>query len=253
MRKQLIAAALCGLFITGLAGCANQPKPPAESVSDSTVTADDTSGIEMSDSIPAAPTELTESEASAESTASEPQQPAEKETAEAEPASQQTKPPVQTEAQKSAESTEPLQPKESTAVQTQTAAQPEQEPVPTEPDDLTEPVQQEPEPTPEETKPKTAYDYEFDIEAIKADCIGIGQGMGLALDSSLTPDNASWWNPVTASSGNQGEALKQSLASYITFHTAENLSAYGIDEITSFNIYCEARENGAYAIYFLFA
>lgn len=112
-----------------------------------------------------------------------------------------------------------------------------------------------PQPTaaPEETKPKTAYDYEFDIAAIKADCIGIGQSMGLSLDSSLTPDNAAWWNPVTASQSCQGEALKQSLESYITFHTAANLGSYGMDEITDFNIYCEAKGNGEYLIYFLFA
>ena len=100
---------------------------------------------------------------------------------------------------------------------------------------------------------KTAYDFEFDMEAIKADCISIGQSMGLWLDTSLTPSNASWWNPVTASRSNQGEALKQSLESYIKFHTAENLSAYGIDEISDFNICCEARENGEYLVYFLFA
>ena len=100
---------------------------------------------------------------------------------------------------------------------------------------------------------KTAYDFEFDMEAIMADCISIGQSMGLRLDTSLTPSNASWWNPVTASRSNQGEALKQSLESYIKFHTAENLSAYGIDEISDFNICCEAKGNGEYLIYFLFA
>ena len=100
---------------------------------------------------------------------------------------------------------------------------------------------------------KTAYDFEFDMEVIKADCISIGQSMGLLLDTSLTPSNASWWNPVTASRSNQGEALKQSLESYIKFHTAENLSAYGIDEISDFNICCEAKGNGEYLIYFLFA
>lgn len=115
------------------------------------------------------------------------------------------------------------------------------------------PAQSQPTTAPEETKPKTAYDYEFDIAAIKVDCIGIGQSMGLSLDSSLTPDNAAWWNPVTASQSNQGEALKQSLESYITFHTAANLGSYGMDEITDFNIYCEARGNGEYLIYFLFA
>lgn len=77
--------------------------------------------------------------------------------------------------------------------------------------------------------------------------------MGLRLDSSLTPDNAAWWNPVTAFQSYQGEALKQSLVSYITFHTAANLGPYGMDEITAFNIYCEARGNGEYSIYFLFA
>lgn len=258
MRKRLIAAVLCGILIAGLSGCGNQPKPPAESIPDSTVTADDISGIDISDVIPAEPTASEESEPTRRILASEPQQPTEKEKPEAEPAPEQTKPSVQTEPQKPAEPAEPQQPQEQPAAQTQPTAPPEPEPAPTAPSKPTEPAPQEPEPTPpaqmpEETKPKTAYDYEFDIEAIKADCIGIGQSMGLTLDSSLTPDNASWWNPVTASSSNQGEALKQSLASYITFHTAENLGAYGIDEITSFNIYCEARGNGAYAIYFLFA
>lgn len=129
-----------------------------------------------------------------------------------------------------------------------------------EPQETQQPIAETPPPAPpqptaaaEEAKPKTAYDYEFDIAAIKADCIGIGQSMGLNLDSSLTPDNAAWWNPVTASQSNQGEALKQSLESYITFHTAANLGSYGMDEIRDFNICCEARGNGEYLIYFLFA
>lgn len=124
-----------------------------------------------------------------------------------------------------------------------------------EPQETQQPPTETPQPTAaaEEAKPKTAYDYEFDIAAIKADCIGIGQSMGLSLDSSLTPDNAAWWNPVTASQSNQGESLKQSLESYITFRTAANLGSYGMDEITDFNIYCEARGNGEYLIYFLFA
>lgn len=135
--------------------------------------------------------------------------------------------------------------------QPQTAQQEPQETQPT--TETPPPAPPQPTAAPEETKPKTAYDYEFDIAAIKADCIGIGQSMGLSLDSSLTPDNAAWWNPVTASQSCQGEALKQSLESYITFHTAANLGSYGMDEITDFNIYCEARGNGEYLIYFLFA
>ena len=248
MTKTIIyAVLLAGAICISLAGCGNTaPVSELETVQmKAEETADDTSGIDTSDVIPAEPTVPEESEPPAESSASEPQQPTEKEKPEAEPAPEQTKPSVQTEPQKPAEPTELQQPQEPPAAQTQPTAPPE--PAPPEPEPA--PTAQ----TPEETKPKTAYDYEFDIEAIKADCIGIGQSMGLMLDNSLTSDNASWWNPVTASSGNQGEALKQSLASYITFHTAENLGAYGIDEITSFNIYCEARGNGAYAIYLLFA
>ena len=132
----------------------------------------------------------------------------------------------------------------------------EREPVQSETVRQTEPVKQSEAETPTQTaseNTKTAYDFEFDMEAIKADCISIGQSMGLRLDTSLTPSNASWWNPVTASRSNQGEALKQSLEGYIKFHTAETLSAYGIDEISDFNICCEAKGNGEYLIYFLFA
>lgn len=104
-----------------------------------------------------------------------------------------------------------------------------------------------------EVQPKTAYDYEFDINVIRADCIAIGQSMGYTLNASLNPQNATWWNPVTASESNQGSALKSRLDQYIRFHTVDNLSAYGLDEITEFNIYCESMGGGAYAIYFVFA
>lgn len=144
---------------------------------------------------------------------------------------------------------------ETTPAPTEQPQAAQQEPQETQqpPTETPSPAPPQPTAAPEEAKPKTAYDYEFDIEAIKADCIGIGQSMGLNLDSSLTPDNAAWWNPVTASQSCQGEALKQSLESYITFHTAANLGSYGMDEITDFNICCEARGNGEYLIYFLFA
>lgn len=112
------------------------------------------------------------------------------------------------------------------------------------------PIESEP---PVETQPKTAYDYEFDINAIRADCVAIGQSMGYTLNTSLTPQNATWWNPVTASESNQGSTLKSALEQYIRFHTVENLGAYGLDEITEFNICCESRTGGSYAIYFVFA
>ena len=43
------------------------------------------------------------------------------------------------------------------------------------------------------------------------------------------------------------------LEQYIRFHTVENLSAYGLDEITEFNICCESIGGGSYVIYFVFA
>lgn len=153
----------------------------------------------------------------------------------------------------SSESKEPAAETTSPPTEQPQAAQQEPQETQQPPTETPPPAPPQPTAAPEETKQKTAYDYEFDIAAIKADCIGIGQSMGLSLDSSLTPDNAAWWNPVTASQSNHGEALKQSLESYITFHTAANLGSYGMDEITDFNIYYEARGNGEYLIYFLFA
>lgn len=93
---------------------------------------------------------------------------------------------------------------ETTPAPTEQPQAAQQEPQETQQPPTETPPPAPPQPTaaPEEAKPKTAYDYEFDIAAIKADCIGIGQSMGLSLDSSLTPDNAAWWNPVTASQSN---------------------------------------------------
>ena len=85
---------------------------------------------------------------------------------------------------------------------TESPAEETRKPVaPEKPQEIPKPAETEPQPAPEapeETKPKSAYDFEFDMEAIKADCIDIGKGMGLHLDTSLTPSNATWWNPVTA-------------------------------------------------------
>lgn len=252
MKKKVIAAVVCGLLITGLAGCGKQAEPHGRATTDSTVLTDMASAIisgtgSSSSSEPAATAEPETMESAepeikppAEETESAAAPPAEPQPEE-EPPEAQTEPPKP---KPPAQESEPRQePQEIPAEPTE-----EPTPPPTQPE---APVQ--PEIPPQEAQPKTAYDFEFDIEAIKADCIGIGQSMGLTLDSSLTPDNASWWNPVTASQSNQGETLKQNLAGYIRFHTAENLSAYGMDGITHFNICCEARGNGVYSIYFLFA
>lgn len=202
------------------------------------------------------PSESEKADAPVESKAPEetesPESAAAPETAASQPIAEEAPKAPEPAASVSSESNQPAA--EATPAPTEQPQTAQQEPQATQPTTETPPPAP-PQPTaaPEETKPKTAYDYEFDIAAIKADCIGIGQSMGLNLDSSLTPDNAAWWNPVTASQSCQGEALKQSLESYITFHTAANLGSYGMDEITDFNIYCEARGNGEYLIYFLFA
>lgn len=232
MRKQIFASLL--LLVLLLGGCAEVSTAPTSMNTEPTSESRQTEAPEKSEApestdIPQKATDKAPAE-----TASQPK------------TQKQTAKPSQSDEPTAAPSVKP--PAETQPVQAPTETPKETPPAQTQP-----PMETQPQPTPEETQPKSAYDYEFDIEAIKADCIAIGQGMGLSLDSSLTPNSATWWNPVTASQSNQGTALKQSLESYITFHTAANLSAYGMDEITSFNIYCEARGNGVYSIYFLFA
>lgn len=257
MRKQIFVSLLLVMLLLG--GCAEVSTAPIENTEPVTET-QTVAAKESTDSI--FPSESKQAEVPAESEAPESTEKPEA-TETPSPAAEEHSPEAQE--QKKAASTESSQ--TPAASQKQPTAETKPAPAQTEkPQETTKPttetpppaqtqppVEEQPQPTPEETKPKSAYDFEFDIEEIKADCIGIGRDMGLSLDSSLTPSNATWWNPVTASQSNQGTALKQSLESYITFHTAANLSAYGMDEITDFNIYYEARGNGEYLIYFLFA
>ena len=252
MKKRMIAGMM--LLVLTISGCSAVSTAPTtiNELAEETRAETET---ESTDSI--LPSESEKADAPVESKAPEETASPESAAAPEETASQ----PIAEEAPKApdpavAVSSESKQPAaETTPAPTEQPQTAQQEPQETQQPIAETPPPAPPQPTaaPEEAKPKTAYDYEFDIAAIKADCIGIGQGMGLTLDSSLTPDNAAWWNPVTASQSCQGEALKQSLESYITFHTAANLGSYGMDEITDFNIYCEARGNGEYLIYFLFA
>ncbi|MCB6414115.1 hypothetical protein LI221_03380 [Faecalimonas umbilicata] len=252
MRKQVLAVLL--LLVVMISGCAEVSTAPTEKREP--VTETKAADENRTDSV--FPSESKQAAAPAESEAPEetesPESTEAHEAAASQPTAQETQKAPEPAAEAHAMESQPPAPTASEDTKAPVSAE-ETPPAPTEKPQETQPPTEAPQPTaaPEEIKQKTAYDYAFDIEAIKADCIGIGQGMGLTLDSSLTPDNAAWWNPVTASQSNQGEALKQSLVSYITFHTAENLGAYGMDEITSFNICCEARGNGEYLIYFLFA
>ena len=235
MRKKMIA--MLFVLITILSGCADVSTAPEESDNYELVTETEA----------AAETESTESSSFSESTESKSTKTDTVLESDAEATACE---PVDSETPKQ---TEPVLQEENNVSETKPAATESNSAPAEKPEETEPPVVIPPQTVPEDTKPKTAYDYEFDIEAVKADCIGIGLSMGLALDSSLTPSNSTWWNPVTASQNNQGEALKQSLERYITFHTVENLGAYGIDEITVFNICCEARGNGSYSFYFLFA
>ena len=145
---------------------------------------------------------------------------------------------------------EDVEPRQKETVQSEVVQQEPEESASEEPPEPTEP----PAPTEPPTKPqpKNAYDYPFDINVIHSDCIAIGKSMGYKLNASLTPQNATWWNPVAASENNQGVTLRTSLEQYIRFHTVSNLSAYGLDELTEFNISCE-EGGGVYIIYFVFA
>lgn len=262
--KLLTAAIVCALLIS-LTGCAADKTAPTLQYN-----VNDTVNTE----VPAEPVGETQAVTLTVETAENemPAQPASTEAPQTSEAPETEPPreseaPRQTEAPKQTESaeppkqdapsqpTEPEKPVETQPEPTKPAEPPKEteQPKPTEPPTPTEPpapVETEP---PVETQPKTAYDYEFDINAIRADCIDIGQSMGYTLNTSLNPQNATWWNPVTASESNQGGALRSALEQYIRFHTVANLSAYGMDEITEFNICCESRGGGSYAIYFVFA
>ena len=108
----------------------------------------------------------------------------------------------------------------------------------------------------EPVKPKTAYDYAFDIEAIRSDLIAVGESMGLTHITSddgteITPSNSSWATPVTASRSFQGENLKRKLTDYVQ-SMPSILSAYGGATIEYFTIYIEPLDGGSYRIYFLY-
>lgn len=241
MKKQLIAAILCGLLISGLAGCGNQPKPPAESVPGNTVMADDTSGIDTSDVIPAESTVSEESEPPAESSASEPQQPAEKEKSEAEPAPEQTKLPVQTQPQKPAEPAEPQQPQEPPAAQTQPTVPPEPEPATAEPSKPAEPAPQEPEPIPTEPEPTQPAQPEFDVSYWVSYAQSYAQSIGLELDSEAV---SCWDNPIIASANSK----------YLERDLCGMLDKYSRDEdITAVWIWAEPRTDTSWDIYIGYA
>ena len=117
------------------------------------------------------------------------------------------------------------------------------------------PVPEPETPMPQPPAPKSIYDYEFDVEAIKAELIAIGQGKGLTHITSdegvpCTPDNHSWAMPVTATQNFQGDALKRALQDYVS--SMPGIVQMTGGEISSFTIYVESAGNGSYTFYFLY-
>lgn len=100
-------------------------------------------------------------------------------------------------------------------------------------------------------QPKSIYDFEFDIEAIRAELIAVGEGMGLTHRDDLTPNNASWSTPVTASADFQGANLERRLKDYVQSMPGL-ITAYGGNPIQYFTIYAESLGGGSYRFYFLY-
>lgn len=187
--------------------------------------------------------------------------PAEEETKEVEPTpepmqstdpaemeSNESKEPEQPVAQTSTPPEEPLQRAEES--KPAPTATPETEAPPPAPPEQTETAESVP---PQETpsQPKSIYDFEFDIDAIRAELIVVGEGMGLTHSGDLTPDIASWSTPVTASADFQGENLKRRLKDYVQSMPGL-ITAYGGNPIQYFTIYAEPLGGGSYRIYFLY-
>lgn len=208
---------------------------------------DDSTSTESSQA--AAPTSQAEAETSA---APEQPAPAESKTTSASSTGTEAKsnPPASASTPSSTSSAaEPEQP---------TAPQPSSEPAPSkqpetppasEPEETEEPSQPE-----QPQQPKSDYEYPFNIDQIRMDCIAIAQGYGLTLDTSLNKGNSSWANPVTASQNTQNDLLKRQLQESIMYYADDEYrESMGLSplNLTIFNIYCEPAGNGAYTIYFL--
>ena len=239
--KSKISAILTILLLFALAGCNNTPQtekmPEPFSFSESneqTSESDTLPATEETNEVESTPesmqsTELAKIESTAESGSTESNKPKEAE---------QTVVPQEEPSQRTEES------KPTPAVTPETEAPPPTPPAQTETATSVPPQETPP-------QPKSIYDFEFDIDAIRAELIAVGEGMGLTHSGDLTPDNASWSTPVTASADFQGENLKRRLKDYVQ-SMPELITAYGGNPIQYFTIYAEPLGGGSYRIYFLY-
>lgn len=241
--KSKITVILAMLLLFALTGCNNTPTNEDKtqpfsfsesneqtSESDTLPAAEETKEVEPTPE-PMQSTEPAETECTAESRSTE---------------SSKQKEPEQTAIQTSAPEDEPPQKTESETpiVAPETEAPPPAPPVQTETAESVPPQETPP-------QPKSIYDFEFDIDAIRAELIAVGEGMGLTHSGDLTLDNASWATPVTASADFQGENLKRRLKDYVQ-SMPELVTAYGGNPIQYFTIYAEPLGGGSYRIYFLY-
>ncbi len=241
--KSKITVIFAMLLLFALTGCnnttaKNNPPEPFSSSESNEISSDtdtlpateETSEVEQTPE-PMQSTEPVETESTAESKSTE---------------SSKQKEPEQTAIQTSAPKDEPPQKTESeTPIVT-----PETETPPPAPPVQTETTESAP---PQETppQPKSIYDFEFDIEAIRAELIAVGEGMGLTHSGDLTPDTASWSTPVTASPDFQGANLERRLKDYVQSMPGL-ITAYGGNQIEYFTIYAEPLGGGSYRFYFLY-
>lgn len=240
--KKRIAVLTAMILVLGLTGCnnttaKNNPPEPFSSSESNEISSD-------TDTLPATE-ETSEVEQTPESTQST--EPAETQSAAEIRDTESSKPkePEQTAVQTSAPQDEPSQKTES---ETPTVT-PETETPPPAPPVQTETTESTPPPAP--SQPKSIYDYEFDIDAIRAELIAVGEGMGLTHSGDLTPDTASWSTPVTASPDFQGANLERRLKDYVQSMPGL-ITAYGGNQIEYFTIYAEPLGGGSYRFYFLY-
>lgn len=205
--KSKITVIFAMLLLFALTGCNNTPQ--TEKMPEPFSFSESSEQTSEQDTLPAN-TEKQEVETTPEPTQST--EPAETQsTAEVrDTESSKPKEPEQTAVQTSAPQDEPPQKTESETptVTPETEAPPPAPPVQTETTESAPPQKTPP-------QPKSIYDYEFDIDAICAELIAVGEGMGLTHSGDLTPENASWATPVTASADFQGENLKRRLKDYV--------------------------------------
>lgn len=256
MKKQwIILVTLLAVMLS--AGCQQRTATPADSLQDTE--------IETTSSFSGSKTETTESESEGSEKTGQSEASITEEPPIAETSATEKEPSENSPAPTESNNTVTLPEKKDDA-QTKPGEAPQKEPEPTpEPAKPAEPVSEskpeivatpepteEPEPTPPPApEPKSIYDYEFDVEAIRQELISVGTGMGLTHTGDMTPDAASWSNPVTASQNFQGSGLERSLKDYVR-SMPDIITMYGGTTIQYFTIYVEPLGGGSCRFYFLY-